>query len=38
MLRVSRLRKVYFGQNLLPRALGRIERGAECEINEILAP
>ncbi|MDX1563200.1 MAG: MOSC domain-containing protein [Gammaproteobacteria bacterium] len=28
---------VHFGQNLLPRTLGRIDVGADCEINEILA-
>jgi uncharacterized protein YcbX len=27
----------YFGQNLLPRTLGRIELGAGCTIDEILA-
>ncbi|MGD8339276.1 MAG: MOSC N-terminal beta barrel domain-containing protein [Gammaproteobacteria bacterium] len=29
-------RKVYFGQNLIPRALGTIEVGAECAIDEII--
>jgi hypothetical protein len=29
--------KIYFGQNLIPRALGRIASGAECTIDEIIA-
>lgn len=28
--------KVYFGQNLIPRALGTIRVGAECAIDEII--
>lgn len=34
----KRGRSVYFGQNLIPRALGTIEVGAECRIDEIIQP
>jgi uncharacterized protein YcbX len=29
-------RSVYFGQNLIPRALGTIDVDAECRIDEIM--
>jgi len=34
----QRDRAVYFGQNLIPRALGTIDVGAECRIDEIMTP
>jgi len=30
--------KVYFGQNLIPRALGIVRTGDECTIDEIIGP